>query len=312
MKEFLRTNKITYNLMSLTGYKAIYIFSLLLESPKSYDEIKDAISTHEYLHESISTDAIRIYLNSLRKAGCHIEGVYIDKVRKYKISSHPFELKITDSQAKSIIKLYKIISKSIEFSEFLLLQKFFEKFCIYVENEKLKQKLQNLSPFSNIEGGIINDLMKYVKNKKEITILYNSPNSGRKNIDILTDRLLIKNGKLYLSGVSIEHKNYHDFLVSRIIKIVSVNMKSSEISSEILTVRYEYTKNEDFPLEILPEEKVVQETSEKYIIEISSKNKFEIAQRILAHANLCRVISPLEFKDFMLSCLKKMKEGYFE
>ena len=72
MKEFLKTNKVTYNLMSFTGFKSIIIFSLLLEGPKSYQELRTAIENHEYLHESVSIDTLRIYLNSLRKIGCKI------------------------------------------------------------------------------------------------------------------------------------------------------------------------------------------------------------------------------------------------
>ena len=54
--------------MSFTGFKSIIIFSLLLEGPKSYQELRTAIENHEYLHESVSIDTLRIYLNSLRKS----------------------------------------------------------------------------------------------------------------------------------------------------------------------------------------------------------------------------------------------------
>ena len=45
--------------------------------------------------------------------------------------------------------------------------------------------------------------------------------------------------------------------------------------------------------------------------EITSKNKFDIIQRILFHANKCKVISPTDFQQEIISCLEKMKEGYF-
>ena len=70
MKEFLKTNTITYNLISFTGFKALIIFSLLLESPKSYDEIIDYFANHDYIKETISIDTIRVYLNSLKRIGC--------------------------------------------------------------------------------------------------------------------------------------------------------------------------------------------------------------------------------------------------
>lgn len=39
MKEFKKSNIVTYNLMSFTGFKSLMLFALLLESPKSYKEI---------------------------------------------------------------------------------------------------------------------------------------------------------------------------------------------------------------------------------------------------------------------------------
>ena len=46
MKEFLKTNTVTYNLMSFTGFKSILIFSLLLEGPKSYSELQEILKNH--------------------------------------------------------------------------------------------------------------------------------------------------------------------------------------------------------------------------------------------------------------------------
>ena len=73
MKEFLKTNTITYNLMSFTAFKSILLFSLLVDGPKSYEEIQEYMANHEYLHEKISIDTLRIYFNSLREIGCKME-----------------------------------------------------------------------------------------------------------------------------------------------------------------------------------------------------------------------------------------------
>ena len=49
MKEFLKNQKVTYNLMSFTGYKALILFSLLTDGPKSYSEICEYFLKHPYL-----------------------------------------------------------------------------------------------------------------------------------------------------------------------------------------------------------------------------------------------------------------------
>ena len=179
--------------MSFTGFKSIIIFSLLLEGPKSYQELRTAIENHEYLHESVSIDTLRIYLNSLRKIGCKISKYTKGGITRYSIDSHPFELKITKEQAQSIIKVFKAIYQSIDISDLLSLQKFFDKFSNFITNEDLKIKLKNISPLHNINPEIIQDLMTYSGSNTEIIIYYNSLTSGKKNINIIVDKLEVSN-----------------------------------------------------------------------------------------------------------------------
>ncbi|MBR1424175.1 hypothetical protein IJ579_01275 [bacterium] len=310
MKQFMKDNTITYNLMSFTGFKSLLIFTMLLEGPKSYYDLQKAISEHQYLHETVSIDTLRIYINTLKAMGCNVEKTTTNRVAKYYIKSQPFELKITDEQAKSVLKVYKAIAKSITLTDFIALQSFFEKFARYITNEDLKNKFENISPLNNIDSSIIKDLLKYAKNNTEITVLYNSPNSGKKNITILTDRLGISNNKLYVYGINSEYNNYSSFLVSKIIKIVSVNLQKSKLTVPELTVLYEL-KNDIENFEPLACERIIEKTHDKLVVEIKSKNKFDIMQRIMSHTSKCKVISP-EFQKEVIACLKQMKEGYFE
>ena len=298
--------------MSFTGFKSIYIFSLLLEGPKSYKQLQEAVQEHEYLHESISIDAIRIYINSLKKIGCKVKSITDKRIKYYYIDSHPFELKINSQQAKSILSIYKAISKSIELSDFMAIQHFFDNFAQYITDEDLKNKIFASSPINNIDTELMKELIKYTKNKSEITVFYNSANTGKKNITILADKLYITNGKLYLGGFNSEHENYSGFLVSRIIKIVSVNLNSPTLKIPVYEVIYELYKTDNTTFEPIDCETIMEETPQKLTICITSKNKFDITQRILYHAGKCKVISPKEYQDEIIDCLKKMKEGYFE
>ena len=312
MKNFIKTNVVTQNLMSFSGFKGMYIFSLLLDGPKTYNDIKNAIESHEYLRETISIDTIRIYFNSLKKLGCVIKRINKNHKAYYYIESHPFELNISEEQVNSIVKIYKAISKSIDFSDYVALTKFFEKISKYITNENLKTKLINLSPLSNIDLKLIEDLKRCVENNNEITILYNSPNSGHKNIVIISDKLHINNGKLYFAGYNSEYENYSDFLVSRIIKIVSINLNKPKLIIPDYVVVYECKKIDNTPFELVEGEKIIEETNDKIIIEYTSKNKFLITQRILSHTTNCKIVSPQSFKEEIVSCLKQAKEGYFE
>lgn len=312
MKQFYKTNTITHNLLSLTGFKSMIIFSLLVESPKSYKEIQQHIKEHEYLHEDLSVDALRIYINTLKNFGCNIKRINDNGTYKYTIDDHPFQLKIDDSQAQSIIKIYKTISKSIDVNDLIILQSFFKKISIYITNEDLKNKLNNLSPISNIDINLIKQLKHYAENTTEITIYYNSAISGRKNITVLTDKINVENGKLYIYGFNSEHNNYAKFLVSRIIKIVSVNLSKKTLPGQEYTVGYEYTKDINEEFETLENEKIISETNNKLIVELTSRSKFELIQRIMFLSKKCKVLYPEDFKSDIIATLKKMKEGYFE
>lgn len=312
MKQFLKTNTITYNLMSFTGFKSILIFSLLLEGPKSYQEIQTFLENHEYLNESVSVDSIRIYINSLKEIGCDVLKKRYDGVTKYSIVDHPFELKFTDKQIKSIIKVFKVISSSIEVQDLIALQHFFKKISAYVPNDALKSKLVSISPLNNIDEKLINDLISYVQNNSEITIYYNSANSGYKNINIIADRLYIENSKLYISGYNSEHGNYSSFLVSKIIKIVGVNIQNKKLEVPEIIVGYKYVKDDNEDFKLLDNEKIISTEGNVQTIEITSKNKFEIFQRVMSHSSKCTVLYPQEFRDYVISNLKQMKEGYIE
>lgn len=310
MKEFLKNNTVTYNLMSFTGFKSLLIFSLLMDGPKSYEEIREVIRNHEYLHEDISIDTLRIYLNSLREIGCNVIRKNVNGITKYSIETHPFTLKIDEEQTKNIIKVYKTIIKSIDVSDLMSLQKFFNKISTYITDESLKENLQSISPLNNIDLKLIEDLMNFVQNNTEITVLYNSKNTKKKEITILCDKLSITNGKLYLSGINSEHDNYAGFLVSNIEKILSINIKNTLLETPTLTVGYEYSDS-DSNLELLNCEQIIKTKKNKIIIEITSKNKFEIMQRIMFLSNKCKVLYPESFKSEIIAHLKKMKEGYF-
>lgn len=312
MKQFLKDNTVTYNLMAFTGFKSILIFTALLEGPKSYDELKELLQNHPYLNETVSVDTLRIYLNSLKEFGCNIVKTKENDVIKFYIDKHPFSLKFNENQVKSLIKVYKAISKSIEVDDLMSLQQFFNKVSDYIDNEDLKVKLRNISPLNNIDKKMLNDLMRYSANNNEIVVYYNSSASGRKNITILADRLYINNNKLYLSGYNSEHNSYSSFLVSKIIKIVGVNIENKTLEAPVVTVGYQYIGTSGEIFEPVAGEKVLKTEGNKNLVEISSRNKFDIMQRILSLSPKCTVLYPEDFKKDIVQTLKKMKEAYLE
>ena len=110
----MKTQTMTHNLMSFTGFKSLLLFSSLLESPKTFEEIKERFREYEFLKENISIDTLRVYINSLERIGCEIVRDKKSEGGKYRLLKHPFEINLTEEQAKSIVKIYKNIVSVIK------------------------------------------------------------------------------------------------------------------------------------------------------------------------------------------------------
>lgn len=308
MKEFMQTNKVTYNLMSFTAFKSLLLFSFLLEEPRTYEEIREYFANHEYLNEAISIDTLRVYINSLERVGCEIVRGRKAEGSKYRIEKHPFELKFSDEQVKSIVRVYKTLLKSIEVEELLSLSNFFNKFSCAVENEELKRLLMDISPLNKIDLNVLNLLIQAAHRHDEISFKYDSPRSGIKQIDLLVDKLLIQNNKLYVTGKSSSYKNIASFAVSRIVNCPVVKFEKTILEPQEVTI----VGCEIYDKEFVPQEneKIIEEYDNKLIVEIESSNLFYTRQRVLALAANCKVLYPESFKNDVLSILKKMKEEY--
>ena len=308
MKKFLEYNVISHNLMSFTGFKSILIFTMLVDRPMSYTDIQEALYENEYLREIVSIDTIRIYLNTLMSLGCHLKRRVKSGITYFSIDKHPFELNISNAQAKSIIKLYKAICKSISLSDLMVLHSFFTKMAPYIsKSDKLRKRFENLSPTSNIKEQMIYDLTAAIENNTEITIYYNAPRTGKKYINIVPDKLIVLDSRLYVCGISKEYDNYARFMVNKIIEITDVKTKNPNDDASLYSVMYEIT---GVLPELSNEETVLKQDNQTAIVRMTSKNKFDIIQRVLFYSNQCKVLYPESFKNEIVQCLNNMRKIY--
>lgn len=311
MKEFMKNKIVTYNLMSFTGFKSLLVFSLLLESPKSYLEIKDYFEKNEYIKEAISIDTLRVYLTSLRMAGCEIIRAKKSEGSRYRMVSHPFEISLTSEQIKSITKVYKALSKNIELNELITLEKFLYKLSEQLNNNDLKFTIMKASPLNGIDLELLEELITCSKRKQQIGIMYNSPKSGLKPIEVITDKVEFNNNKLYLYCTGMEYKQYTYLPISRITKITGIKLRNDVLDNiEEITVGYEI-KTKVHELKLKDDEKIVEIKDNSVIIEMTSSNPFIIKQRVLSLGCSCKVLYPKSFRDEIIQTLKSMKEGYF-
>ena len=311
MQEFLTNNTVNCNLMSLTGYRTLVILNALLESPKTNDEINDCLLNNQYIKEKFSIDTLRIYINSLRKIGCEITRANKSNNQKYVLLKHPFTYDMAKSQLKAIAKLQRSLHDKVGVVDLIAIDSLLNKLSGLVDNESTKEFLNNISLLKRVDKKIMTELLIYCKHKNQITFLYNSPTSGKKEIEIIADKLEIKSEKLYLWGHNLTHKQYSYFVVERILNIRSI--KLSKDNEEFLPskITYElYNRNNDYAKQ--EEEKIIEKTDSKLVIELNAKNEFDAIQKILHLGSDCKVISPDSFRTKILNKLKSMEKIYGE
>ncbi len=312
MKEFVKTQKVTYNLMSFTGFKSLLIFSLLAEGPKSYEEISQYIYNHPYLREKISIDTLRVYINSLRRLGCEVKRVRgEDKISRYVITKNPFELKLTPEQIQSVIKVYKSIVKTMDINEIVAMEHFFEKIGGYIKNDEFIAEMRKISMLKDIDIKLLEDLIDCCDKKEQIIISYNSPNSGEKDIELTADKIEISNGKIYLYGTGLEYMQYGSFLVSRIYKIKEIKLnKTIPDNLNNFKIIYELECKPE-KIQLNENEKIIEKQKNKTVIEMNTSNDFLARQRLLEFGPLCTILEPESFKNDFIKLLKDMKAGYY-
>lgn len=297
--------------MSFTGFKALVLFSYLLESPKSYKEICQYFLEHPYLNEKISIDTLRVYITSLKRVGCEVKRERIDGVSKYSVVSNPFELTIAQEQVSSLVKVYKIISNDLTLEELLNIELFLKRLSSKIKNPEIFEAFSRVSLLKGVDIELLQELITLSAKKKQIIFQYKSPRSGIKNIEVLLSNVGINNSKIYLYGYSKEYNHDASYLVSRIVKILDVkNEPDILIQSTPIVVGFEYIGDLS-DLDLKDNEKIVQTSDRGVIVEITSTNEFMINQRILGFTDKAKVLYPQSYQKQFINILKDMKAGIY-
>ena len=310
MKEFNKTNTVTYNLMSFTGFKSLLLFALLLESPKTYPEICNYFKEHEYVKESMSLDTLRVYITSLKRVGCEIEKKKTTAGITYQIVSHPFEFKISEAQIKAIVKIYRILLKTATVKDILEFENFLITLSQKIASNELLDAIGKISIFKNLNKDIVKILIEHAKHNRRMTILYNSPKSSTKEISIVANDVMITQNKLYLCGVSLEYNQESSYPISRIKEIVSVDYNTdTTVELNYVTVGYELSTLNP-RVKLADNEKIVEIKEDSVIVEARTTNMFMMKRKILEYGPLCTVLYPQEFREDIINTLQNMRKGY--
>lgn len=313
MRQFLNTKEVSYNAIFYSAFKALILFELLLDSPKTLEQISDFFSQLPYIKSKISKDTLRVYINTFKNAGCNVEKKLTKAKRReyaYYIPDNPFRPTISKNQVRRLFELYDFIMYNLPFEELLNIELLLKKIDIYFKDKIFFEFYEKHSLLKDFDVKLLEDLNQCCKENALVTVLYESPRSGFKEIPIIAYRMKVQNYKLYLEGFGMEYKQEAIFLVNRISQITNV-VPGEEIElpeEKLLTIVFELYD----PNVVLSEcEEVLSERNgDIRIVKHKTNNKVLTIHRFLQLGDACKILEPTEFKEEFISALKSAREVY--
>lgn len=308
----LKAADISYNAIFLSAFKALLVFELLIESPKTLDELRNKISALPFIKSEISKDTLRVYMYTFENFGCKIERTLCKGARRkynYFIPENPFMPNISNEQTQRFFEIYDMIMYNLPFESLFLIDLLAQKIDTCCSNEAFHSAYKNRSIMVNFDKDLIKELIRCCEENALVTVLYNSPRSGEKEISIIAHKMKIQNYKLYLEGFGMEYKQEAIFLVNRIIKITNVVPgESIELSDEnFFDITFElYDSN----IELLPCEQLISEKKGIRVVKHKTSNKVLSTHRFLQLEDSAKILAPEDYKAEFIAKLKSVKEVY--
>lgn len=296
--------------ISLTGVRALVLLGLLIQAPRSLEEIKEEFIKYKIMEEGHSYDIIRIDLNTLRSIGCEISRADKRTNNKFVLLKHPFELNLNEDEIKILKRAFNKVKETAELDLLIKYQELFTKIADQISDENIKEQLLSISALNKYSMDMISRLQADCQSKKTITLTYKSPVSNKPSEkEVIAQQLVFRNEKIYLLGFNKSDKESVMLNIKRILKIISSKDSDDTINKKPLTIKFKLTK---FGVSGLNKnEKILSANeAEDFIIEGAYHNEFIATQRILSFGSACTVIEPQDFKEHIIELIKKMRDIY--
>jgi len=300
--------KTDLNQISLTGLRAIVLIGLLIVEPRSLKDIKDAFIKYKIADESFSNDALRVDLNTIKTFGCEISRPCKTNDYKYILLNHPFQLKFEKDEILVLKKVYNIAKETMDIRTIIDIHCFFEKIAFFICDEEIREMILGISSLKHYDINLVKGIYSETIKGKILTLNYLKPNTSKTVVmDVLTEEVVLKNDKLYLYCFDIV-KKISLMLNFKRIKAVTNSKCNNEDYCSGCVVRFLY---KDLRIDNLENnEKILEETSEGYIVEGKYHNDFIAIQRMLYLGEKSIILEPIEIKNKIIDKLKEMRKIY--
>ena len=302
--------------ISITAFRILSILNSLLKEPLSDDDINKELQEHIDGSRNLSKDTICIYINTLRSIGCEISRPSKNTGYKYILKTHPFKLNISNDEINTIVEIRKYISTLGNWKLAVEIDDLFKQIVDSINAESKKNflaiKKSILCREVNIENILpeLNLIEKYCIQNTGIVVVYDSPNSGEKQISLNAEKLTLENGSFYLWGYNYELNETLYLRLDSIKNIKVVEIKGKNKNSKDFEAKYKLTGDSIFTFIPSDSEKILKKNDTELIRLSKVKNKFKFIQNILSYGSDCTVISPENIRKEIIFRFKMMAEIY--
>ena len=298
--------------ISITGFRTLLLLISLIEKPRDIEELVDIVKNHNITQKSISKDTVRLTLNTLKAIGCEVERPKKSNNYKYELKKHPFTLNLSQEDVNSLLLIRERISNELSWQEVLHLNTFYKKFFLLTENQEYISLEENTKPLNNIDIKILKEISNPQINGRKITIVYNSPEYGIEDINIIPQKLTYENSRLYLWCYNFKYKKTSILDVERIKEIKNISISKTNIKTVSYNVEYEVFGSSAKIFYPEENEKIINKTETTISVYANVTNEFWFIQRLLLLGSDFKIISPYFFKEKLINKIKLIQKGYQE
>ncbi len=292
----------------VTGLRLLAILQILQKGEVAKNEIADFI-TKEFCIKEFSKETLKLDINTLIASGFEIKRKGSGEGFRYLLNKKILFRKFNKEETEILGLIKEAALELSDYKQILFVKSFFEDIreCFPCD---FSSEILDFGFYNRVNPIIVKKIETLIKDKKCCKIIYDSPSKGKREIGGIPDKIVKRNGKLYLNCYA---KKYDGKITLRVDNIMSVEETDKIPEFEILyekPVRYTVKKDylENHPL--LESEKIIKTGGKRVEIESDEEDEFFIIQRILSLGTNCLKIDNDKIKSKAAYYLKKTLENY--
>ena len=297
--------------VSLTGYRILLILSSLIQKGRTLKELIEILQNNEFTNKSLSKDTIRVAINTLKKAGCVISRPTKANNYLYELISHPFTLSLSENELNIFLRLRDKMLDEMNWKDVFVLNSLYEKIMSLTFNEEQINLTKDIAPFAGLNKSILKDFSNPNIIGKKVKIIYNSPEFGEEEIDIIPQKLAYENANMYLWCYSFKYNKNSLLSIERIKEIISYGVSEHNYQTKVLyDVIYSITGEAYNTFEEKEFEEVITKSENEIKVLAHVENEFYFIQRLLLFGSDFKIISPNFFREKLINKIKLIQKGY--